>query len=238
MNKLEIIKINNEWCIKNNLNILKTYKNNDIILPSKLLAKEVLREINHYGKKVCFNNKSLTYYSFYIIDTSSLHKREIENKIISFLETDTICYRDQSKSELYSTQKIKWDPLLRIVEKELGLIFTTKEGIMPFMQSKLTKDKLATLISEQNIFVLTSIFHLALLSHSIVIPLVLLLGSINLIQAWEAFMLEQNYNIEIWGESDLMEKERLDKWKILNSIVRHIDILCLKLNSSSLKVYK
>ena len=65
------------------------------------------------------------------IDKISKNRNLFINQILSFIDTDLICYRADAPNELVQLQNQKWDPIISIIEKYTGFSLETFTGIMP-----------------------------------------------------------------------------------------------------------
>ena len=216
---IKIIKKNNYYYFFENNKEITTTFNNLIRVKDEKVAIALCKYL-----KLCFKSKSkikkyflgILYFSF---DLDKEKKTKIIDNIISFLNTDLLCYRAKKNSELDTIQKKLWDPLIDFVEKEYKLSFNTTNGIIPINQKQSNKNKLLKILKKLNRHQLTGFYYITNFSNSNIITLNFLANNINFKNTWKVLNLEESYSLKKWGQDKEANEKLLDKKKYLNEII-------------------
>ena len=204
---------------------LTTPSNNKI----KVKGEKEARELSKY-LLLCLNSKSKVKNFFFKIlffsfDLNKKKKLDIIENIVSFLNTDLVCYRAEKNSELEKTQTRLWNPLIAFVEKKYKFIFKVTNSIIPVKQIEANKSKLLRILRKLNNHELTSFYFITNFSNSNIITLNFLSNNINSKNAWEVISLEEAYNLGKWGQDKEAKDNLLDKQKHFNEIIKFSQLL-------------
>ncbi|GEM_PF-14937 len=115
---------------------------------------------------------------------------------------DLLCYRADAATQpqLAQWQREHWEPLLQWAESALGAQLQAAQGIMPVAQPEQAVQALVNSYAAQPPFVFAPLFHMATLTRSAILPLALLSGRLDAETAWQAATLEEQWNMQQWGE--------------------------------------
>ena len=210
--------------MKNNKPLI-TASNNKIKVKGEKTAKELSKYL-----LLCYNSKStvkkfflkILFFSF---DLNKKNKLDVIENIVSFLNTDLVCYRAEKNSELEKTQTRLWNPLIAFVEKKYKFIFKVTNSIIPVKQIEANKGKLLRILRKLNNHELTSFYFITNFSNSNIITLNFLANNINSKNAWKVISLEEAYNLEKWGQDKEAKDKLLDKQKHFNEIIKFSQLL-------------
>ena len=206
------------YFFKNN-KVIKTTLNNKVKVDNKATAVALCKYLS-----LCFSkkNKEKDFFLkvlFFSFDLNKNSSADIINKIVSFLDTDLVCYRAEKKSELESIQKKYWDPLIFFVEKKYNFIFNTTNGVMPIQQEPSNKNKLLKILKKLSKYELISFFYISNFSNSNIITLNFLANNINFRNAWKYLSLEEVYSLKKWGQDKEAKEKLLEKKSYLNEVI-------------------
>ena len=222
---IKIIKKENYYYFLKNNKPLITTSNNKIKVKDEKAANELSKYLI-----LCFSSKSkvknfflkILFFSF---DLNKKKKQEIIENILSFLNTDLVCYRAEKNSELDKTQTRLWSPLIAFVEEKYKFIFKVTNSIIPIQQREANKGKLLRILKKLNNHELTSFYFITNFSNSNIITLNFLANNINSKNAWKVISLEEAYNLEKWGQDKEAKNKLLDKQKHFNEIIKFSQLL-------------
>ena len=197
-----------------------TNKGNNILLPCIIKEKKFIKKLNIDFAK----NQESTFFKilFYSADIDKNSREVIEKKILNYIDTDLICYREKIGSELEKIQREKWDSYLNFCKNKFQLDFKLNYSLMPFTQKKINHKKITNLIKKMNPHYITIFFFLVELTNSIIISLNILYNNINIDDAWEASNLEYSYNQKKWGIDKELKSNLLLKKILFNDIINYI----------------
>ena len=103
---------------------LKTPLGNLITVENELLALALAQEWNQQVKKIDLSSMHLNSLINTMIDNPlKLTKEQLEEKIMYFLDWDTLLYRSDHPEEFRELQIKSWDPMVSFVNEQLGTNF-------------------------------------------------------------------------------------------------------------------
>ena len=196
-----------------------TNNGNNILLPYIIKKKQFIKKLN-----IDFDKKESIFFKilFYSADIDKNRRDVLEKKILNYIDTDLICYREKIGSELEKLQREKWDSYLNFCKNKFLLDFKLNYSLMPFTQKKTNHKKITKLIKKMNPHYITSFFFLVELTNSIIISLNIFYNNINIDDAWEASNLEYSYNQKKWGIDKELKSNLLLKKNLFNDIINYI----------------
>ena len=121
------------------------------------------------------------------------------------------CFRAQSPERLVERQTQTWDPPLTWLHQTHGLALIQTTGIAAVDQPPRTLQNFSAWLGAQSSFALMALHDLIGMSGSIVLARALVEGHMGAEQAWEASVLDEMWNIELWGEDDEAKAVRTHK---------------------------
>ncbi|KAF9186977.1 ATP synthase complex assembly protein atp12 [Haplosporangium sp. Z 767] len=185
--------------------VLKTPAGNQLTLPKdqKHLALMIAGE--WHGQKALLKSHSLPMTSLVAraIDGfigNEQGRTETLNRLIKFLDTDSICYQQDFPDSIVEAQKKHWDPILKWVKDEYNLDIKVSEGITYVQQEDEVKEKLRQIVNSMSDIELSAFERATLTAKSFLIGLAVVKRHLSVEKAWMAAQLEVLDQIERWGE--------------------------------------
>jgi chaperone required for assembly of F1-ATPase len=121
--------------------------------------------------------------------------------ILKFSTSDLLCYRADSPEALVERQADAWDPVLDWARSELGARFILAEGVMHVEQPRETIGAVAVHLRKRaEPFRLAAIHLMTSLTGSALLALAVEAKAIDAEKAWVAAHVDENWNIEHWGD--------------------------------------
>ncbi len=181
---------------------LRTPLKRPFVLPSRALAEAAAEEWRAQGEKIDPAAMPVTGLSNAAIDKAAgPERRVLQAHLAELAEHDLLCYRaGPEQAGLAERQRAHWDPLLRWAEEALGARLHLSEGIMPVAQPAASIATLLAPYEKADAFTFVPLFAMATLTRSAVIPVAVAHGAASPEEAWEAAVLEERWNMELWGE--------------------------------------
>lgn len=137
------------------------------------------------------------------IDGVAPDMQAVLEDVIRYCGSDLVCYRSDAPQALVERQAAAWDPVLGWARSALGAQFYLAEGVMHVTQPQGSLDAVgAWLRQRQNPFWLASIHVLTTLTGSALLALAAEAGALSSDQTWAAAHVDEEWNIEKWGEDD------------------------------------
>jgi chaperone required for assembly of F1-ATPase len=185
--------------------VAKTPAKSDLILPSAALAEAVAAEWRAQGEKIDFAAMPLTRLAFTAIDGVAHEMGAVIDEIAKYAETDLVCYRAAEPASLAAVQATAWDPVLDFVAAQLGARFFCAEGVVFVAQPEEARAAVRARIAEIGAgpaapFLLASLSVMTALTGSVLIALALAEGALSLEEAWHAAHVDEDFQIQQWGE--------------------------------------
>ena len=110
----------NEFYLLYEEKIFNTSNGNKILIPMIKSKAQFIKKIN---SEFLIKNSNFMQLLFFSNDIDDDKKKNISESILTFIDTDTVCFRDKDKPELLKLQKKRWDNYLYFCKKNFYLDF-------------------------------------------------------------------------------------------------------------------
>ncbi|MEP3050288.1 MAG: ATP12 family protein [Erythrobacter sp.] len=203
-----------QWQVTLNDRGIRTIKGGEQIVPTSSLAKSLAAEWDEQGEDI--DPKAFVFRDMadYAIDIIAADQPAITDKLLSYAETDTLCYRADPEDALFEQQQSAWEPLLDQLETQIGAKFKRISGIMHKPQSDAAISALRKRIEPESPFTLAGLEAMAALSASLLIAMMAIEQDADAAALWHAASLEEEWQAGLWGRDHeaeaRREKRRLD----------------------------
>ncbi|HSG35403.1 MAG TPA: ATP12 family protein [Sphingomonadaceae bacterium] len=187
---------------------IKTQQGNLQIVPSEVLAEALAEEWRGQGEQIDPNSLKLRDHADYAIDVVAPDPAVAIASMLTYAETDTLCYRADPDEPLFLRQLELWEPLLARAEQRLGLKFERVSGIVHRHQRPETLAALKSGLEARDPFTLAALQALTSLSASLVIGLEALEDDAEAEALWQAANCEEDWQAEQWGWERSAETRR------------------------------
>jgi chaperone required for assembly of F1-ATPase len=179
---------------------VKTPARAPLTLPSLPLAQAVAEEWNAQGQDIDPRSMPFTGLANAAIDRVGSDRTAFARGLALFGESDLLCYRAEAPAALVARQSELWDPFLAWARRRYDVNFEVVTGIMHRPQPAHTIEQLGHAVSARGAFELAGLAPLVTISGSLVIALALVEEAVDLDTAWNAASLDEQWQIEQWGE--------------------------------------
>ena len=180
--------------------VLKTPMKATLAVDNKALAGAIAGEWRGQKEYIDTHSMHLTRLANTAIDRVAKRRAEVIDDLVSFAASDLLCYRAESPVELAARQSSAWDPVLNRAAERHGIKLEHTAGIMPVDQPAASLEAVAGLLAGRDSFQLAAIYNLASLTGSLILALALADGFIDAERAWEIAHIDEDWNIEHWGD--------------------------------------
>lgn len=181
---------------------VKTPAKARLILPTQALAQEIAAEWDAQQDRVRPATMPLTRAANSAIDKVAPNMAGVADEVAGYGAHDLLCYRAEGPQALAARQAGAWDPLLDWAERELGARLRVTRGVVPVSQPGPSLARLADHVRARPAFELTALHDLVALSGSLIIGLRALHPGAGLDALWRASRIDEEWQIENWGEDD------------------------------------
>ena len=191
--------------------LLLSPKGNEILLPTKKLANRICEEWHQQKKIVEPLKMPFTRLVNSAIDKVAENFESIIKDLVSYGDTDLVCYRTNSPQDLVLRQKKYWDPILDWSKTELKINLKTVRGIRYQAQDKEELEKISQEIITLDPLSLTAFYELVTISGSILIALAVIHKHITAEEGLDISFLDEDWQREKWGQDEESIKNKANK---------------------------
>jgi chaperone required for assembly of F1-ATPase len=168
--------------------------------PTDSLAGAIADEWNAQGEIIDPRSMPLTGLANAAIDRVAPAPEAFAAGLAVFGESDLLCYRAEGPAPLVALHAEHWDPLLAWARGRYSIEFAVTAGIIHTPQPRETIARLAATVAARDPFELAGLSPLVTVSGSLVLALALAEGAIGLDAAWAAATVDEQWQIDQWGE--------------------------------------
>lgn len=189
---------------------IKTPSGRQLIAPSKSLAEAIAAEWNDQGDTIDHTSMHLTSLLNTAIDRSGPQRREIEDRVLKYLDTDLLCYRTKDPEDLAQRQEEQWTPWVVWFDQHYGIKLATTTDINALTQPEDAHKRVRNYMQALDPHDFTVMHVVTNLSGSVILALAFMEGEIEPEQVYELAFLEEAYHNELAGDQDPDQKKAHD----------------------------
>ena len=180
-----------------------------IKVPRRDLADAIAAEWSAQGEIIDAVSMPVTRLANSAIDAVTARRAEVRKPILDYAGADLLCYRAGEPAGLVARQRDKWDPILAWAGRRFGGQFILSEGVIHVAQPDATLNAVAAVIEDfDEPFRLAGLSLATTLTGSALIALALAEGAFDMDAAWAAAHVDEDWNIEQWGEDSEAMRRR------------------------------
>ncbi len=208
--QVDITERDNGFAVTLDGRVIKTQGGGEQIVPTRKLAELLHGEWAEQGETLDPKRFAMRDMADYAIDHVAAAREDVIAKLLTYGETDTLCYRAEPGEPLFARQQDEWEPVLTAFEARHGIAFNRVSGIIHHAQPDESLSKLRSVLEAHDHFALAALQTMASLAASLCIGLEAIADGAEVSTLWDASVLEERWQIEQWGE-DAEAKARADK---------------------------
>lgn len=182
-----------------------------VTVPSRALAEAIAEEWRAQGDRVDPKSMPMTRYMNSILDTVADHRDGVVDQVAAYGASDLLCYRAERPEGLVARQAAAWDGPLTWAARAKGAPMVVTSGVMAVDQPPASLDALRAAVAAQDDAGLAALHDLTAFSGSLVLALAVADGHLTPDEAWAASRVDEDWQVEQWGEDDLATKAAVDK---------------------------
>ena len=148
----------------------------------------------------------------------------VADHLLTYGETDLLCYRAEDPRELAERQAEAWDPWLDWAADALGARLRPTAGILPIDQDTGALSNLRDAIGKFDAFELTAFHDLVTLTGSLILGFAAERGAAPVNEIWQLARLDEEWQIAMWGSDDEAEEAAQRR---LNDLTEAMNFLAL-----------
>ena len=213
------------WSIMLDGRPLKTPARALLVLPKATLSDTVVAEWNAAPQTVDPRAMPMTGLANAAVDRVAPDKAGFAAGLARYAEADLLCYRADNPAKLVDRQAARWDPLLAWARRRFDVDFAETIGIIHVDQPLATVERLAHEISMLDAFRLAALSPIITIGGSLVTALAMVEGAVGFDEAWAALSLDEEWQIEQWGDDAEAVAALANKRRDVAAAVRFIELL-------------
>ncbi|MCW9034259.1 MAG: ATPase [Alphaproteobacteria bacterium] len=182
--------------------VIKTPAKAPLILPTEALAEAVAGEWEAQKEAINPSTMGMMQLISTAIDRVIPQQEAVVVEVAKFGGSDHLCYLAEHPTELVERQKQQWLPLLGWAEKTYGAKLNVTSGIMFVAQPEESLQAINKAVSALDAFELTVAHTITAGLGSVILALAVLAGEIDAETAFNRSRLDEEHEIEQWGEDE------------------------------------
>ncbi|OIR10049.1 ATP12 chaperone protein [mine drainage metagenome] len=179
---------------------MRTPAGTPLRLPHAALAEAVAAEWRAQGEQVLPHTMPVTQLASTALDRVPHQRPAILAHVLSYADTDLLCYRAAGPEDLAARQTALWQPVLDWLSARLGVDLAVTEGILPITQSEAALAALSAHVSGYDDFTLAAFQAAVAALGSLFLAVALAERRLTAEEVVVASLLDETYQIEFWGE--------------------------------------
>lgn len=198
-----VVSADTGWEIRLDSRPVRTPGRRALALASKALVMAIAEEWRSVDGDIDPGTMPLTGLANATIDRIAPDPVGFAAGLARYGETDLLCYRADAPPELRARQDAAWDPVLDWAAAHYDVEFVCVTGIMHQPQPRRTLDALAQGIAARTPTELAALFQVVTIGGSLVLALALAERAIDGERLWRAAHIDEDWQIDRWGDDDL-----------------------------------
>ena len=188
--------------------VVKTPMKAPLRLPTRALADAVATEWAGQGEEIKPATMTLTKLANTAIDRVAAHRIAIEKEVLDYANSDLVCYRTDRPPDLVARQVKGWDPVVDWARTDLDAPFEVTDAILHRPQPEAALAAFAVAVQALTDFELAAFHSIMTLTGSALIAMMLARKATVPEAAWIAAHVDEDYQVEHWGEDSEAQARR------------------------------
>lgn len=145
--------------------------------------------------------------------------------LAAYADSDLLCYRADAPAELVARQRAAWDPLLDWARRRYDIHIEVISGIVHRPQPAKTLARLAESLAARSPYALAGLSPVVTITGSLIAALALIEGTADADTVWHAARVDEDWQVEKWGDDDFAIATRAAHRAEFDAGVRFINLL-------------
>lgn len=210
---------------------MKTPKGNVFYVQNERLASMIAAEWDSQDEKIAMDRMHLTTLANTVIDNPvNFDKDTFAEKLLAYLEFDTLCYRTSTPPELLDIQNKNLDPIVQwFANKFKCNIPVTQNVVLPPIDPK-TKEIIRNYLKSFNIWCMVGITYATENLKSLILTCALINRHLSVEDGVKFSRIEENFQISKWKSIEYHHE--LEKYNLETRVAAAIIFILLNLEKS------
>ncbi|HEX8383432.1 MAG TPA: ATP12 family protein [Sphingomonas sp.] len=179
-----------------------------LALPTDALAEAVAGEWRAVGETVDPRAMPLTGLANAAIDRVAPDPAPFAAGLARYGESDLLCYRAPAPAPLVGRQAAAWDPPLDWARGRYDVHLAVATGVMHVAQPPLAIARLGEAVAARDPWTLAALSPIVTITGSLVLALALAEEAMTAAAVWSASTVDEDWQMELWGEDPLATQAR------------------------------
>jgi chaperone required for assembly of F1-ATPase len=185
-----------------------------LVMPTRALAEVVAAEWNAQEAVIDPGRMPLTRLANTALDGVGEAVAAVSGEVAKYAGSDLLCYRAGHPDKLVARQNALWDPVLDWAQETLGARFILAEGVVYVEQPEPAVEAIRhRIFGYSSPFTLASLHIMTTLTGSVLLALAVACGRLTPEDAWTAAHVDEDVQIEFWGEDAEATARRQARWR-------------------------
>lgn len=210
------------WAISLDDKPMRTPARRPMIVPTAALAEAVAQEWRDAGVEFDPGALPVTRLATTVVDLMPERRADAIAEAAGFGATDLLCYRAGEPIDLALRQARVWQPWLDWAAGALGAALVPTEGVMAVQQPPTSLTAVRAAVERLDDWRLVGLHAATTLTGSVVLGLALETGALEAEGAFAASLLDELYEIELWGEEEHQQQRHVLLRRDLVAVERYL----------------
>lgn len=193
--------------------VVKTPVRKPMAVAERAVAEALAVEWDAQGERIDPATMPMTRIVNAAIDRVAEAMTEVRAEIVKYAGSDLICYRAETPQSLIDRQAEAWDPLVAWARTELGAPLMLAAGIVHVAQPEIALAAVARALEPYAPLQLAAISTVTALTGSAIIALALARGRLTVQGAWDAALVDEEWQMRLWGRDEAAMAVRAFRWR-------------------------
>ena len=198
----EVAPVGDAWEVRLDDKPIRTPGKSHLLVPTRALALAIAEEWQAQEDRIDPGTMPMTRFANSALDKVRPQHDEVARMLAGYGETDLLSHRADHPPELVARQGAAWDPWLDWLADRHGARLATGAGVMPVAQDPEALARLSAVVADRDPFALMALHDLVGLSGSLVLGLAMAEGVLPWQQGWDLSRIDEDWQIEQWGEDE------------------------------------
>jgi chaperone required for assembly of F1-ATPase len=205
----------------------KTPGMKQVVVPTPAIAEAMVAEWAAQGEFIDPSTMPLVRLVNSAIEAGEESIPALRAEIVKYAGNDLLLYRADSPEGLVQRQEQFWDAALVSLARHFDIAFQPTVGIVHQPQPEATLSKLAAALEGEPLLPLTAMNAITSITGSGLLAIAHRHGLLSAEEAWLAAHVDEDYNVELWGEVEEITARRAKRRAEFESAVRLFEMLTL-----------
>jgi len=179
---------------------VRTPRRNALAVSSRALAEAIAEEWRQQEEEIVPVSMPMLRLANTGLDVVAAQREAVIDNLAGYGDSDLVCYRADQPPELAARQRDAWQPLLDWLAAEFSVHLRCTEGLAHVAQDPAALARLREAVAAFSNMELAALNDLTTISGSLVIALAVMHGRLDAAQAWTAAQIDEQHQVERWGE--------------------------------------